>query len=561
MTSRELPAVLAAAGLVAVVAAVVLLWASFDERTSPALATSPAGAARPADTGRVDRPGNKPIASRPFTPQDGFSGDPAAEQVDPQVVGRLLDEQGRPMPHLDFRYLWSPWQRDWWYGTTDAGGRFSATITWTWEPGDARVLQLRSGSDPSTESVDRAQVPLARALDSPIADIGDVVMVAPPLLAAGMVTTSRGEPVRDAQVRVSVQEHALDPADPPTWTLLEWLLAETREDGSFELRGELEGTWLRIWATRADHATMDWVDTAPGNAGVALHLDASAGIAGSVLLDPGVSLTRVSVAFENHQRLQRFGSLGASPADGLYADRSFRMFGLAPGRGDLVVRAAGIAEPLAVVRDLELEPGATCRDARLDGIDARRGLRAVVISASRADGGPFSGARIRRLGPDGSFVDEARTQAHGSAYVLVPPSGSTFAVDSWGTVPVRIEDLLDDVRVSLQPAPLLEFVVTEGDLPESPYHVRVVLVPVEDPERLLPVMEEILLARAGDRIPIAPGRYRVATSLERGWGTPGSPLGDGEGRIVTIGETSNQRLEVALPPVLMARARARLEDR
>ena len=561
MTSRHLPATLTAAGLVALGAAVFLLWASFDGEAPSALSRGSTASTPTSVPGHSGRPGIKPIAMRPFAPEEGFSADHAGEQVDPQVVGRLVDEQGRPMPHLDFRYLWSPWQRDWWYGTTDAEGRFSAIITWSWEPGDPRVLYIRSGSDPSTESVDRAGVPLARALDAPVADIGDVVMVAPPLLAAGLVTTSKGEPIRGAQVRVSVQEPAREPGDPPTWTHLDWLLTETGKDGSFELRGAVEGTWLRVWATRTDHVTMDWIDTAPGNAGLALHLEASAGIVGSVIPDPGISLTRITVAFENHERLRLFGALGASTPDSLYSDGSFRILGLAPGRGDLVVRAAGIAEPIAVVRDLVLEPGATCRDPRLDGIDARRGLRAVVISASRADGGPFSSARIRRLGPDGIFIHEARTQSHGSAYVLVPPSGATFAVDSWGTVPVRLPDLLDDVRVTLQPAPLLELLVTEGVLPESPYHVRVALVPIGDPEGLLPVVEEILLARAGDRIPIAPGRYRVGVSLERGWGTQGSPLADGDGRIVGIGEAPNQVLDVALPALLMARARARLEDR
>ncbi|MFG0315643.1 MAG: hypothetical protein ACF8XB_00115 [Planctomycetota bacterium JB042] len=339
------------------------------------------------------------------------------------LVGRLVDVDGTPVAETTCRLDDARWfgysmtRGTGWPPSfeTDAEGRFDAAFVrpggWlrrprqevapgVWAPWPLEVRPLLGDGRP--DPARRATVVLAEV--APVRhDVGTLRLEEEPLFVEGAVVRPDGTPVAGATVEVTVRR------DVRPGTILETLGArhdpravriESDAAGRFEVRAAIADLEGMVTAT-LDGVRSDAVGFRRGRRGLRVELVPEGAAEGRVILDAGVPLDRLVLAF---RRPASGGGVARRPVR-LDASGRFRAEGLRVGAWSFEVSVPGEEPPVARVDDVVVEAGVTTADARLDPLDARGRVVVHRIEVVDPAGTPCPGATVTR-------VDLGRTVGH-----------------------------------------------------------------------------------------------------------------------------------------------------
>lgn len=400
------------------------------------------------------------------------------------LLGRVLDPEGLPLAGIKLRSRTDTEgelgaeQRSFEIPTDDQG-RFEIDHPLQAEPLGRTSLTVFVPGPAGEERLSATRV-LPQDLRPGPHDLGDIVLEVPPLLASGVVLDEGGEPVQGLWVTPALKKSwSRDRPEDFHWDETMSHRVRSDEKGAFELRAHVAAQPLRLSA-RGRGLRGDPVETVVGASGIVLRVTGTGAIEGSVLLDPGIKPSVLSVRAEVQDPPRGEASVWASPTR-LAEDGSFRIEDLRPGTYTLSLQASSGRSSLPTFRDVAVRAGGVTRDARFDPLDLRGTLRALTIEVVDPKERPVPQGQITYR--TSSEEEGRRNQMwfHGGSVTLFPsslPIDVTISVEGFADVMLAAVD--SDRRVVLEQGPQLRLLLRGILPPEPPYHLSVVLTPVRD---------------------------------------------------------------------------------
>ncbi len=321
-----------------------------------------------------------------------FSGPTlAGEQVEiemrrvvrPILVGRVLDAQGEIMAETT---LFTSLEHKRTNGTsstgsslkTDAVGRFRYELENADPPegNTSRTLMVRHDSEDGVRH--EGQIDLSASQEIGVTDVGDVQLIAPPLLAAGLVLGSDGKPLPHASVRLE-KEHFYG-QDPPRsyWNTTSNGYGSCNEEGVFSIQGASESGNFRLTVDGNGHSQKQ-VPIQVGQTGLEIRLEASAVLTGRVLTDPEITPSHVQV------RLREGNSTRTVGLQGEQGEFTFRLETSPLNNATLLVTTS-MGESLLEVEGLNLYPGQEFAPPAANPIDLRGSLNLFQLLVQDSQG-------------------------------------------------------------------------------------------------------------------------------------------------------------------------------
>lgn len=331
------------------------------------------------------------------------------------LAGRLLLAERRPL--ADGRAEASLWRGDRLLRTltvrTIADGRFDVVLT---GDGDATPCQLdvRLSPSPSAEGASGAtlgaRVPLPPWPPGQRVELGDLVLAPLPQVVHGVVVDDRGEAVPDASVAVlqappdtaGNDEAARRGREP--WRAVPGLAATTDAAGAFAIDGYWPPGALRVRADTNLHFAAAVPLAAPGQY-LRVRIDRNGILRGRVLLPGFVPDGAVTLTMRPFDETLRETATRQTQLQNRRGD--FVLEPLRPGRFDLLVTLRNLPEPLAVVPDVFVLPGAT-DEPRLSPLDLSDALFRYRLRAVDPSGEPMAldgPIHARLFAADGRVAD------------------------------------------------------------------------------------------------------------------------------------------------------------
>ncbi len=285
---------------------------------------------------------------------------------EPEVIGRFLTEAGGPLRERLVQIVFDAKQgsRFRYPLLTDADGRFRFFASVPERPGlTGTLLAMPIGIGAGEGGAVQTAVDVERTDDAH--DLGDLVVVSPRVVGAGLVVDDVGAPVPWPQIGVFA---------PSAWSDNGWypndrLRVAPHGDGRFDILASTDFARIRVRAWGQGRAESEYVEFDPGARDVLLVTPRGCEIAGRVLVDPGVYEGGIHVhAIGPGPRIEAKTYRQATVAYG-----AFQIAPIAPGRYDLEFRR-GMGSKEELIHRLEgidVPPAGKAVDARLDAIDLR----------------------------------------------------------------------------------------------------------------------------------------------------------------------------------------------
>lgn len=278
----------------------------------------------------------------------------------PVAIVRLLDEAGAPLTERDVRWTLSL-TGEFTHSTnqgrqrTNARGEASFLLEAQWNAKMQRSLLV--ALDNGEPFPPQARLDLSRAFAVGRHELGELVLRAPPLIAAGRVLDANGAPAAGARVQVTeLFAERMDQLDQEV---------DCDGEGRFALRGDVRSTRVSVSA-HTDSARSEELACAVGTSDLELTLIEGGRIAGRVLLDTPSAAAALSVSVSRVDQ-------GYTRTEDLDAGGAFRFEQLDPGEWKLALAAKGAhqATPVFELTGLHVPAGGECADPRLAEIDLR----------------------------------------------------------------------------------------------------------------------------------------------------------------------------------------------
>ena len=312
------------------------------------------------------------------------NGGPAIFTLNPQadnpvLLGTILNTEGAVGPNLNLEYRFKTTSD---FGNsssnsgtlkTDENGRFRLLVEETLEEESTRTLTI---SLRATRKKPKRSVPidLSYALMPGENELGDLVLVVPPLIASGMVVDIEGNALSNAQVRVEKKQFYGEEEDQFWWNDLWEHRGKTDRDGKFEVRAILEPDIYRLSASREKYIDSSYVIT-PGEENVRLILGKSITLKGRVLLEDGIDPALLDIVMDTPDPNREGHQLSFHTV--LKKNGSFLMEDLPPGPASLIVRAKKFQEVFYTQERLILESSSGTQV--FEDINLRGMLRSIRI--------------------------------------------------------------------------------------------------------------------------------------------------------------------------------------
>ena len=484
------------------------------------------------------------------------------QEVRPQWTVRLLHEDGMPLSSREVLVQRKSWERS--VGSqytrmnflgnyeTDADGRLMFPLSA--DPTAAREeLQFTVGPSghPRFAYGTREILQSQAGQDQ---DLGDLLLQAPTLLAAGNVRNAAGVPL---EASVSAAQAYYNPFDPEAEPEFDWTPGSELhrgEDGAFRITGIPKSQTVRLSASANGYAEKV-VSVDRGCEGVEIVLATDLGIPGRLQVPAGIHHNDLIVRFFADGETRQFQKYNNSryPDAGPKEDGSFRIAEIPdriPGAVAVQHRHTGILLALveSVVPTILGETG----DPRLDPIDLGQ-LQAYRVEVESPFGGKVRGLRWA-IADDGALLPEDGEYDFGNDFdFLWIKTQATVHVLADGFLITTANLTPGDNFVELRSAPLVQF--EAPDLPALPEGLRysIQLDSLDGPD-LLDLHTNLPTGAQGGVFPVpmpGTGRFQVQLSVwNRETGKSADVLVDGEPWLFDFrvgDQAAGQKIEVPIP--------------
>lgn len=320
---------------------------------------------------------------------------------------------------------------------TDEEGRFRFLLDEEFEPGSTRSLTLIM-KPTKRKPMRSVKIDLSRSFGPGEHDLGDLVVMIPPLVASGVVLNADGEPLRKAKVKPERKHYWGEDADNFYWSGYWELRTDTESDGSFKIHGEFEAGEYRLQVSHDDHS-ITTKEINLGSADVLIQMEAAVQVEGRVLLDDHVDRNGVSVYLvrpeSEHSGVRSFHSE-------LGKDGKFSFKGQEVGSASLRVESEFLDEVFIEFEDLELVAKGGMQE--IPEIDLRGQLLSFKIKVIDEDGKKVEQVEI--IGEDGQSRSGWRQNP--ISIVSAKPA-LTLEVGAQGYRSQKLTGLREDTEVTL----------------------------------------------------------------------------------------------------------------
>lgn len=454
----------------------------------------------------------------------------------PQLSGRLVDASGRPFARREFVATFTmhsqlghtAMER----GTTDVDGRFRGLGNVPWASGGHFDVTIALRDDRSGAAWRQVF-----ELGPHTADLGDVVIEEPRLLASGRVVDDTGAPVRGALVTCEAVDSFHSTAMWTSWRVLPNGSTRTDADGRFEIRSWTEDSTLRIGAARRGHLTVAAQSFAPPRSGLELVLVRGGTVEGRLL----------ARSFEPRQRVQGLFQREGDTVTGALRwldESSFRCEGLAEGSYELRLGLSHQLLGMHVIRGISVRTGATTKLAPID-VDAH--LRVVRFDVRDPEGRVLEGVRFAVKAPWRAEMDDLRLErGAGGCHELrtFERELSLVRVSAPGHASISLEKVDGDHEVVLRPGPRVKLVLANGVPPITSPWSLVAIAQCDGAEPARAVFDASGVARAQLE---RPGAWRIGLGVSHS-AEPGERGTDGIGWTIEVREGSDEQVFES-PPI------------
>jgi hypothetical protein len=484
----------------------------------------------------------------------------------PVLAFRAVDETGRPLAkeklalRAQFRstFIIHADQSD---VTTDEQGSFTFDLESRFLEGDRRTLLVTALGGALGVEVD-----LSRAFGPGTNPMGDLVLLAPPLVVGGRVLDASGQPVEGAELRFELPVRDREDNDQVLYWSEARFRARSEAAGNYAVRDFTDETVVRVSA-RKDRQRSAAVETAVGTADLAIALEATGSVAGSVRLDPDMPADALEVKLLPGGLVPRQGA-AMSPGSwdrrhraSLEPDGTFRLDERPAGRYGFTLGVKD-QDPLVELDAVDVVAGQESRDPRLEGIDLRSRLfvaRLTLVLPDARTGELQGNAILRPSGKNGTA--EERHWFRASPVVLVSPHDPIdvrLVVSGYRTE--SLEAVRGDREVRLRPALSARLVLPPSiELPRPPNYVKAVLGPAEDDSTFDWGGSAFDESREIRCLAPEPGRMKVRWILERraGGGASATTIDLEPAQFVELEDISvEQRFELEVSSEALAKVLA-----
>lgn len=313
------------------------------------------------------------------------------------VAGRFALPDGTPVEHaVVAAALWNQ-DAELWSASLDSvrDGRFDFVCTPRAEFETFLELRLEAKNAPPAVRAALAdddalrlgaRVRIPRMQPRTRIELGTIQLAPLPPLVTGYVVDDLGVPVVDADVHVQ-QEDPQAPKDRDPWRMLSLFRTRSGADGGFRVDGFLPAGKLRV---RAD-TNLHFADSVPLHTqgqDVRIRIERNGILRGRILLPewlPDGAATLTLRPFDESLRQRNTRSVELSRRNG----GRFVVEPLRMGHYDAVVTVRNLAEPVATLPDVYVQPGET-RDARFRPLDLREALHRYNLRAVDQAGAPLA---------------------------------------------------------------------------------------------------------------------------------------------------------------------------
>lgn len=390
------------------------------------------GERREVISGRGPVRGGKPVV---------FTLSPAVKH--PILVGRVLNAEGMVGKNLnlDTRIKENSQSGNSTHHAsirTDDEGGFRFLLEDEFEPGSTRSLTIIMKAT-KRKPKRMAKVDLSRSFGPGEHDLGDLVVLVPPLVATGVVLDADGEPLKGAEVRPERKHYWGKNPDNSYWSGNWELRTETASDGSFQIHGDVEPGDYRLHASHDEHSTTT-KEIHLGSTDVLLQMEAAVEVEGRVLLDDGIDRDGISVYLvrpenEHTGRRNFHAEIGK--------DGKFNMKGQEVGTASLKVESEFLGEVFAEISDIELV--AKGGKQQIPEIDLRGQLLSVKIKVIDEEGKKIEQVEI--TGEDGQ---SRRGWRQNPISIVSAKPALTLEVGAQGYRSQELTGLREDTEVTLR---------------------------------------------------------------------------------------------------------------
>ena len=382
------------------------------------------------------------------------------------VVGRILNEEGAVGANLSLKSRLSARSNGSSFShnetlRTDAEGRFRMVLEEDYEDGGTRELTItmRKTKRKPKRSV---MVDLSKHYDPGVHDLGDLVVMIPPLLAEGTVLAPNGKPVPKADVLLEVANYYGENQEHLWWNGLWELREETDRDGKFEIRGHVKDAVYRVAARHDDYQQADQRINL-GASGLQLSLKQAVRLEGRFLLDDSIDAELLEAIVlwpdpdnSNHERSQ---------STDLARTGKFQFEHLPEGPAKLRLDSAISDEILFHLDDIPLS-AATGPTHDLGDIDLRNRLTSLQLTVLDARGMPIQNPMVRPLGQDWGQTSHANP-----VQVITSGASLDLRVSAKGYRPQELRGISSDTIVTLLDGIPVHVQLTNGTLLPGDFEV------------------------------------------------------------------------------------------
>ena len=408
----------------------------------------------------------------------------ALPPLNPILMAKLVDERGAPLANArvksSIEFPDHNLQRGDWTTNSEGVLRCSVIPPKTAQaealpPGRTAQWHVRTERTPpeqpdATPMALHLHFPLPPTLADGINDCGTLIMLTPPVVAAGVVVDELGAPVIAATVTgYGRTRNAAGNVKPSN----EQANAMTDNEGRFELREFVDAPELELKVRKAGISDVNSSIVPCGATGLTLSVNRAATLRGRVLLPEGVRPAAIEVRMESADMALPMGAGRALKRSRLRADGSFSCGPLAPGRWTLNVGDFMSArQPFAAFTGLNIL-AETKSLPELDPLDLRGLIHSIDIDVRGANGQPLPSANVHTaedLEGRGTNTDpegRATLVLHKLPVDLVITGQNHRALELKGVSASRQVQLPPGIRVRLRCS-------STAEVP-SPLHIRVIL--------------------------------------------------------------------------------------